>query len=683
MCGVEGKGVVTAMHKARTVAIMVGLLICAVAAAAGDANRPRVVVLGFDGMDPNIADKMLSEGRLPNFERLRQRGSFCRLETSVPPQSPVAWSNFITGKNPGGHGIYDFIARNPEDYLPYLSTTVTDNAVKTVKIGPWEIPLLLKLGSWRIPLASGGVKLLRSGTSWWEILEEHGVPVVCLRLPSNFPPSGTTTRSISGMGTPDMLGTYGTFSFFTTKPYVVTEETGGRIYIVDNFDNKVKTKLIGPPNNLIAGSPDTEIPFTVYIDPDYPVVKIEIQGTELVLNEKEWSDWVTVHMDLLELARINLSSAQGIVRFYLKSVRPDFELYVSPIQIDPRAPALPISTPPGYSKELAEAIGPFYTQGIAEETWALNEGRLNEAEYLTQAEFVFDQTKRMLDYELDRFDWGVLYCYFSSADCLQHMFWRLRDPQHPMYDEELAAKYGGVIEYFYARFDSVMGHVMERVGDDATIIALSDHGFTSFRRAVNLNTWLYWNDYIALRDDFREESEEFFENVDWSGTKAYALGLNCLYINEIGREGEGIVAPGPEKENLLDELKRKLLAIQDPETGEHMIAQVYKASECYSGECVKEAPDLVIGYNAGYRASWETALGKITRSLVNDNAKKWSGDHCMAREVVPGVLFASKRIAYTHPALYDLAPTILGEFGIDKRPDMDGTDLFIRSVTAR
>jgi predicted AlkP superfamily phosphohydrolase/phosphomutase len=252
-----------------------------------------------------------------------------------------------------------------------------------------------------------------------------------------------------------------------------------------------------------------------------------------------------------------------------------------------------------------------------------------------------------------------------------------------MYDEELAAKYGGVIEYFYARFDSVMGHVMERVGDDATIIALSDHGFTSFRRAVNLNTWLYWNDYIALRDDFREESEEFFENVDWSGTKAYALGLNCLYINEIGREGEGIVAPGPEKENLLDELKRKLLAIQDPETGEHMIAQVYKASECYSGECVKEAPDLVIGYNAGYRASWETALGKITRSLVNDNAKKWSGDHCMAREVVPGVLFASKRIAYTHPALYDLAPTILGEFGIDKRPDMDGTDLFIRSVTAR
>jgi len=663
--------------------IIIGLVLAAIAAAASGEDLPRVLILGFDGMDPNVADLMMREGRLPNLERMRQKGSFCRLETSIPPQSPVAWSNFITGKNPGGHGIYDFIARTPEDYLPYLSTTVTDDAVKTLKIGPWEIPLLLKLGSWRIPLASGGVKLLRKGTAWWEILEEHGVPVVSLRLPSNFPPSGNTTRSLSGMGTPDMLGTYGTFSFYTTKPYVVTQETGGKIYIVDNFDNKVKTNLYGPPNNLLAGSPETEIPFMVYIDPDYPVVKIEIQDSEIVLNEKEWSDWVTVRMELLELAGISLASAQGIVRFYLKSVRPDFELYMSPIQIDPRAPAVPISTPADYSQELARAIGPFYTQGIAEETWALNEGRLNEKEYLTQTEFVFEQTKRMLDYELNRFDWGVLYCYFSSLDCLQHMFWRLRDPEHPMYDEELAAEYGGVIEHFYARFDSVLGYTMERVGDDATIIALSDHGFTTFRKNVHLNTWLYWNDYITLRDDFREESEEFFENVDWSGTKAYALGLNGFYINQIGREGEGIVAPGPEKEHLLDEIKRKLLAVEDPETGEKMIAQVYKASECYSGECVREAPDLVIGYNAGYRASWETALGKITRSLVNDNTKKWSGDHCMAKEVVPGVLFTSKRIGYTQPALYDLAPTILGEFGIDKLPDMDGTDLFTREMVSK
>jgi predicted AlkP superfamily phosphohydrolase/phosphomutase len=656
------------MNKMLKVCGLLGLAVVFGVSAIHGAERPKVLVMGFDGMDPNIAEQLMKEGRLPNFERLRQMGSFSRLETSVPPQSPVAWSNFITGKNPGGHGIYDFIARDPETYLPYLSTTVIEESDRSIK-----------LGKWIIPLSKSKVKLLRHGRAFWEILEEHGIPVVSLRLPSNFPPTGTMTRSLSGMGTPDILGTYGTFSFYTTKPYVITEETGGRVYIVDNFNNKVESRIVGPPNSFLEGRPDTEIPLTVYVDPDYPVVKIEVLDTEIILNEKEWSDWVTLKFSMMPFV-----SAQGIVRFYLKAVRPDFELYMSPIQLDPRDPALPISTPPDYSKELAKAIGgPFYTQGIAEEYWALNEGRLNEKEYLQQTEFVFQQTRKMLDYELDRFDWGLLYCYFSTIDPLQHMFWRFRDVEHPMYDPDLAAVYGGTIEHYYTRLDSVLGHAMSRVGPDATIMVLSDHGFTSFRKNFHLNTWLYWNGFMALRDDFREESEEFFENVDWSGTQAYALGINGLYINQIGREASGVVAPGPEKEHLLDELRAKLLAIVDPETGEQVIAEVYKAGDWYSGECVNEAPDLVIGYNGGYRGSWQTALGKVTRSLITDNTKAWSGDHCMAKEVIPGVLFTSKKMDYTQPALYDLAPTMLGEFGIDKDPDMDGTDLFARGTASR
>jgi predicted AlkP superfamily phosphohydrolase/phosphomutase len=648
-------------------AVLAGLLVALLAGALYSEEKPRLLILGFDGMDPKIADEMMKEGRLPNLERLRQKGSFSNLQTSIPPQSPVAWSNFITGKNPGGHGIFDFIARDPETYLPYLSTTDTGDAAKTVKIGKYIIPL-----------SKPEVKLLRKGKSFWEILEEHDIPVVTLRLPSNFPPSGHSSRGLSGMGTPDMLGTYGTFSFFTTKPYVVSQETGGRVFVVDNFDNKIETTILGPPNSFLEGNPDIEIPLTVYIDPDYPVCKIEVQDTELILSEKEWSDWVTLKMDMMPLV-----STQGIVRFYLKAVRPDFELYMSPIQIDPRAPAMPISTPSGYSKELAEAIGPYYTQGIAEETWALNEGRLNEEEYLTQSEFILQQTLKMFDYELDRFEWGLLYCYFSTVDCLQHMFWRFRDPEHPMYEEELAEQYRGTIEHYYTRLDSILGYAVGRVGPETTVIALSDHGFTTFRRNFHLNTWLYWNGYMSLRDDFREESDEFFENVDWSGTKAYALGINGLYINQIGREGEGVVAPGAEKEHVIDEIRQKLLAITDPETGEHVIAEVYKTSEHYSGEAVGEAPDMIIGYNRGYRGSWETALGKVTRTLVTDNAKRWSGDHCMAREVVPGVLFTSKKVTYTRPALYDLAPTILGEFGIDKDPDMVGTDLFNRDMAQR
>lgn len=646
-------------------ALLLGLLVLTGSVLAND--HPKVLVLGFDGMDPNIVERLMAQGRMPNFRALAERGSFSRLETGVPPQSPVAWSNFITGMNPGGHGIYDFIARDPETYLPFLSTTVTGEAKRTIKIGKYIIPI-----------TKGEVTLLRQGKAFWEILEEHGVPTVVLRMPSNFPPIGDKTRAISGMGTPDILGTYGTFSFYSTKPYVLSPETGGKVFVVSAFDNKVETQIVGPANTFLDDSPNAEIPLTVYLDPDYPVVKIEVLDSEIILNQGEWSDWVPVKFKMMPLV-----SVSGIVRFYLKCVRPEFELYMSPVQIDPLSPAMPISTPSDYSAELAKAIGRFYTQGIAEETWALNEGRLNEQEYLEQSEFVLEQTKKMLDYELDRFKWGCLFCYFSTTDCLQHMFWRATDPQHPLYDPEIAARYGGTIEYYYARMDSVLGHAVARMGRDATVIVLSDHGFTSFRRNFHLNTWLYENGYIALQDDFRGTSDEFFENVDWSGTRAYALGINGLYVNQIGREAEGIVAPGAEKEALENELVAKLTAITDPKTGEQVIAQVYKASDYYSGACVGEAPDLIVGYNAGYRGSWETALGKITRTLLTDNAKRWSGDHCMAKEVIPGILFTSKRLGRLNPALYDLAPTILAEFGIDREPAMNGTNVFMPEVSER
>lgn len=655
------------MKKIMVICIAAGLLAVGLSTLAEDGDKPRVVVLGFDGMDPGIAQKLLEEGRMPNFQRLAEKGTFSKLETGIPPQSPVAWANVITGSNPGAHGIYDFMGREPDTYMPYLSTTITQEPDKTIKLGKWVIPL-----------TSGKVSLLRGGTAFWEVLEDYDIPSVMLRIPSNFPPSGEKTRSISGMGTPDILGTYGTFSFFTTKPYVITDMTGGRVYIVSSFDNKVEAKIKGPVNTFLVDRPDAEIPFTAYIDPDYRAAKIAVQEEEILLSEGEWSDWVTLKFKLMPFA-----SAQGIVRFYLKSVKPDFELYMSPIQVDPRNPAVPISTPPDYSRELAEAIGPFYTQGIAEETWALNEGRLDEKEYLQQSEFVFQQTKDMLEYELDRYEWGMLFCYFSTTDPLSHMFWRFRDPEHPLYDAELAEIYGDVIENYYVRMDSVVGHVVERVGDDATIIVLSDHGFTTFRRNFHLNTWLYQNGYIELRDAFREESDEFFENVSWKGTKAYGLGLNGLYINQIGREGQGAVAPGAEKEHIMNELKRKLEAVVDPETGKRVIAEVYKASDVYSGEFADQAPDLVVGYDDGYRASWETSLGKITRDLLTDNTKRWSGDHLMSKDVIPAVLFTNRRVNNPNPSLMDIAPTILAEFGIKKLPRMDGNDLFTREMAAR
>jgi predicted AlkP superfamily phosphohydrolase/phosphomutase len=639
-------------------AAVLGILSAASTCLSAEAGK-KVLVIGFDGMDPRLTSRLMEEGRLPNFVRLAERGGFSRLTTSVPPQSPVAWSNFITGQNPGGHGIFDFIARTPETYLPYLSTSITDEK---------------------------GTHNVRQGISFWEVLEQHGVPCTIIRVPSNYPPVPMKGHSISGMGTPDVLGTYGTFSFFTTEPQVPGEIQGGKVYEVSMKNGRIETSLEGPRYKDDARF---LAPFTVWVDPEEPVAKFRLGDEEWILKEGEWSDWKTVKLEVempwtTRLA-VELSGEQyplrGIARFYLKEVRPEFRLYVSPVNFDPLNPptSTALSTPDDYAKTMAKAIGRFYTQGMAEDTWALNEGRLDDDEFLEQSKFVADDWLRMFDYELDRFDDGLLFMYFSSTDLLQHMFMRFMDDQHPMCDPDGKAKYGHVIPDTYCRMDSILGMAMDRVGEGTDVIVLSDHGFTSYRRHFHLNTWLYENGYIALRDERKKSSGEFFVNVDWRRTRAYALGLNCLYLNLKGREGQGTVSPGFQSEELLSELVTKLEGIVDPETGERVIYRAYRTAREYSGPQKGIAPDLVIGYNDGYRASWETALGKIpdpAEGLIHENLKKWSGDHCMATELIPGILLASKAIRIADPALTDLAPTILNEFGVAAPPEMIGRNLF-------
>ncbi|MCK4547817.1 MAG: alkaline phosphatase family protein [Candidatus Eisenbacteria sp.] len=631
---------------------------------ASAAGGKKVLVLGFDGMDPNLSKRLMEEGKLPNFKRLADGGGFSKLGTSIPPQSPVAWSNFITGQNPGGHGIFDFVARTPENYLPFLSTSVTDKK---------------------------GTRLLRRGTAFWEILEDHGIWNSVLRVPSNYPPVDMKGPSLSGMGTPDILGTYGTFSFYTTEPQVGGDVEGGKIIEVKMRNNMIESSLVGPRIGEGGDAVKVEAPFTVWVDPEEAVAKIRVGDEEFVLAQGEWSDWKPVEfkvmskgMEILLSLVGQTSSLHSIARFYLKEAHPEFNLYVSPLNFDPfySPPGTSICTPDGYSKKLAKEIGYFYTQGMAEDTWALNEGRLNEKEFLQQSEFVLQERIRMFRCELEHFlqkEQALYFCYFSTTDPLSHMFGRFMDPGHPLNYPDEFEKYGDVIPHYYTRMDSVLGYALDRVGEGTTVMVLSDHGFTSYRRSFHLNTWLYENGYIQLRDKRKKSSGEFFVNVDWRKTRAYALGINCLYLNLKGREGYGIVKPGYEADQLLAELVEKLEAITDPKTGEQAILRVYRSSEVYSGDAIESAPDLVVGYNAGYRASWETALGKIPnpeKGFFGDNLKKWSGDHCMAAEIIPGVLFTNKPLRIPDPSLVDLAPTILNEFGIEKTPEMIGRNVF-------
>lgn len=619
----------------------------------------KVIVLGIDGMDPNILQKLMDEGKMPTFAKLAREGTFTRLGTSIPPQSPVAWSDFITGMDPGGHGICDFIHRDPATYEPFLSTSKTESGQKTISLGDWVIPL-----------SAGKTTLLRKGKAFWQILEDNGIPTTVIKIPANFPPASETGRSLSGMGTPDILGTYGTFSLYTDNPEKYEDEdvSGGQIFPVTVDANTVRSQIEGPKNSFRKEQPNIMVDFTVHIDPENPVAKIQVQKQEILLNVGEFSDWI--HLDFVAIPYVQ--SVSGICKFYLKQVRPNFELYVSPINIDPLKPALPISTPANYASELAKKLGCFYTQGMPEDTKAFSVDALGVEDYLKQGAIVLRERLAMYDYVLDHFDSGLLFFYFSSLDQNSHMLWWLIDPKHPLYQEKLAAKYGHVLYDIYEQMDPVLEKAMQKMDENTTLIVMSDHGFAPYYRAFNLNKWLKDNGYVVLTDD---EPGEFYSNVNWSKTKAYGLGLNGLYVNERGREGMGIVDPA-QKDALLDEIARKLEQVRDPDNGKQVVLRVYKTSEVYTNPDERLTPDAIIGYNRGYRASWETAIGSFPKELLTDNDERWSGDHCMAAEVVPGILLSNRKLKIENPRLRDLTPTILSEFGIKAPANMTGRTAF-------
>jgi len=656
------------LHLRRIQQIGLGLLLCAGAVflfscQSGKWRGDRkLVILGIDGMDPQLLKKFMVEGKMPNFSSLAQKGSFRLLTTSIPPQSPVAWSNLITGMNAGGHGIFDFIHRDPRTLQPYFSAS----RVEPPKHG-------IHLGNWVIPLGGGSAEQLRQGKSFWETLDDYGVPNLIFRMPSNFPPVKAKGHTLSGMGTPDLRGSYGTFSFYTDNPMSSAGFVeGGQIIPVEVKDSQVKANLVGPDNSFRKGSPPALEPFTISVDPLEPVAKFSVQDEKFVLREGEWSDWVHIQFKLIPF----IGNVKGICRFYLKQAHPRFELYVSPVNIDPADPALPISTPKEYSRELAEEGGEYYTQGISEDTKARSAGVLDDKEYLQQSRTVLAEHRRIFDVEFPKFRSGLFFFYFSSLDLNSHMLWRLIDQKHPEYDASLAAEYGSALPEFYQQVDQVLGEVLQHADDRTTVMVLSDHGFAPYNRSFNLNTWLLNHGYITLKAEPNPDQSEAFANFDWSHTRAYGLGLNGLYLNLRGREREGIVESGAQAEALLKQIREELLDVRDPQNNLQAITRIDLAGEVYQGPYAHQGPDLIVGYNRGYRAGWQTILGNFPADVFEDNSNPWSGDHCMDYTLVPGVLLSNRPIHIASPSLTDIAPTIFAEFGIPKPGSMMGHSVF-------
>jgi predicted AlkP superfamily phosphohydrolase/phosphomutase len=322
---------------------------------------------------------------------------------------------------------------------------------------------------------------------------------------------------------------------------------------------------------------------------------------------------------------------------------------------------------------LARTQGHFCTLGLAEDTWALNERVLDEQAFLDQAYSVHEERERMFFDALEKTGRGAVVCVFDITDRLQHMFWRYLEPDHPANTGKDTVLHRDEIRKLYQKMDTLVGRAMQHITDDTMFVVMSDHGFKSFRRGVNLNSWLHQNGYLTLNGE--PTGAEWFEGVDWSKTKAYAVGLGGIYLNTVGREPMGIVQPGEEATALKREIIDKLKKLRDDKDGAAAFREIYDTHEVYRGPYVAEAPDLVAGFAVGYRVSWTCATGAVTQNIFEDNTRSWSGDHCINPPDVPGIFFSNRKIAFEKANIMDIGPTVLDLFGVPIPGYCDGKSL--------
>jgi predicted AlkP superfamily phosphohydrolase/phosphomutase len=622
----------------------------------------RLIVVGLDGQDPKLTDQFMREGILPNFSALAETGSYQRLATTFPSLSPVAWSSFSTGAHPARHNIFDFLDRDRRTYLPMLSSA---------RIG--KVDRFLKIGRWRIPLAKPELRLLRRSKPFWTVLGEHGIWSTILRVPITFPPDRFYGAELSAMCVPDLLGSQGTFLLYTTRPEGTRFKEGGLRYSVSVSNDVVEATVQGPGNTFIEGEPPLTIPLRAEIDRPRGRVRVSLGSTAVTLEPGVLSEWQP-----LVFSAVPGITVKGLTRLLLIEMDQHFSLYLAPINLDPESPAMPISHPPYYATYLAKRVGAFATLGLAEDTWALNEGVIDDGTFLKQAYDIDRERQSMFFASLDRLRRGCLVCVFDATDRIQHMFWRDIDAGHPAAMGREDAPHRDAIRALYRHNDALVGRVRAQLRDGDVLMVISDHGFSSFRRGVNLNQWLMREGYLTLKPG-TDGSTEWLRDVDWSATRAYTLGLTGLFLNLKGREAHGIVDAGAESAALKREIAAKLRNLIDDEKGTAGVNEAFDTAAIYSGPYLENAPDLIIGYNAGYRTSWDCATGIVRGTVFEDNLKAWSGDHCIDPRLVPGVFFCNRPVANTDLSLVDIAPTALRLFGVEPPAHMDGRPFAVAS----
>lgn len=634
------------------------------------AKFKRTIIVGFDGMDYHLMNRFIKEGkRFPNFEKLAKEGTFAPLLSTEPPISPVAWSTFSTGVNPGKHNIFDFLTTDRNNYMPKLACA---------DILPPK--RFLKLGKLNIPISKPKIELKRKSQSFWKIVSSKGIFSTVLRVPFTFPPEKFYGLMISGLGTPDLRGSQGSFSFYSDAEAKTFDVSDGIVeQLKKNPGNSTNAPnsmtyeglLKGPGNPFKEGNHPLSIPFKLTTDKEINTACFEIGTEKVTLEPGKLSDWIRVEF------KTGVIKIGGIVQLVLESLDP-VKLYFSPVNIDPEKPSMPVTHPKILSVYLSKLLGPYATLGMAEDTSAVNEGVLSLESLLDQTYYYQKERERIFFDTLKKYKQGLMVQVFEATDRVQHMFWQfLENPNLKVGNSPASKRAKNAVYDVYKAMDDFLGELLPKLTPNDLFMIVSDHGFNSAKREFHLNSWLQQEGYLVLKDG-KKKSDKWYADVDWSKSRAYGQGLNGLFLNIQGREKYGIVNAGKEAEQLKEEIKRKLIAVTDDNTGKPVMKAVYKREELYKGPYTQNAPDVVVGYSIGYKVAWESAVNFVGGEIFADNKKMWTGDHCFTSDQVPGIFYCNKKITVSNPTLADISPTVLSAFGITIPSFIDGRNLGVK-----
>jgi predicted AlkP superfamily phosphohydrolase/phosphomutase len=578
----------------------------------------KTIIVGFDAFDPVLFERLYDEGKLPHLGKYVEKGGYARFQVSNPPQSEVSWTSIATGLNPGGHGIFDFVHRNPKTYGSAVSLLPTkSSAVGTQFIPPHQAQTL------------------------FEEAVQDGYQATSLWWPATFPARfESPVRTIPGLGAPDILGRLGVGILFTADPEGEGDKRKTQVEKLEKTgEGEYRGWFTGPTGKTLSGMKETKLEINLKMTGP-KTGKLQIEKQSIELETGSWSSMIEV------VFKVGFGvSIRGITRAILNTSDKAPKIYFLPLQIHPLHSAWRYGTPKGFVKDLWKA-GPFLTLGWPQDTSGLEEGCISEEQFLALCDQIREGREQTFMHLLSKFKEGVLACVFDSLDRVQHMFWKHR-PE--------------IIEGWYQELDSLLGRIEDQIAvnkmKDAHLLVVSDHGFKDFNYKVNLNRWLVDQGFLTPKE---KKDDGSLKEVDWSKSQAYAIGLNSLYLNIEGREGQGIIEQG-QKTEIIENIRKSIGQWKGPD-GKSVVQNVYTQEEAYEGPFTQYGPDLVVGYAEGYRASAETGLGEWKKEAIEPNQDHWGGDHCMDPSVVPGVLFSNKGLKdYPNPSYADFPKLAIGK----------------------